>query len=218
MGKGSNSFKKYFQGSKRDIKGLMALNLLTFIFLVTPLFFGFIFHQDPNKIEVASYNDQVSKNIVSSQIKPKKKTVYKKKKKRSPLVIDINKAKEAELVKIKGIGPKRASTLIKFRNKLGGFINKKQMEEVYGLPKEVIQELQTHIKISTGNIKLININTDSFKRILKHPYISYEQTKLIMNLRRKNHISSMSTLVDSKIFTAVEIKKIQPYLNYQFIE
>lgn len=96
----------------------------------------------------------------------------------------INSATANDLKKINGIGDKLSNRIIKYRNKLKGFLFMDQLKEVYGLKPEVIQNVKKYFKvINKPKIKKISINEASFKEILKIPFIDYELTKKIMNYR-----------------------------------
>src|SRR5690606_40943919 len=53
------------------------------------------------------------------------------------LALDINRCTAGELVALPGIGPVLAERIIKYRNLLGGFVDKWQLVEVYGLDSSV---------------------------------------------------------------------------------
>lgn len=55
--------------------------------------------------------------------------------------INLNTTDSLQLISLKGIGPTFASRIIKYRNKLGGFIYKEQLKEVYGLDSIALKEI-----------------------------------------------------------------------------
>jgi competence protein ComEA len=127
--------------------------------------------------------------------------------------IDLNTADSVKLIELKGIGPSFAKRIIKYRTLLGGFINKKQLLEVYGFTQEMYNLIERNVEIKTSEIIKININKDDFKVINQHPYITYEHTKEIMNLRRKTAITSeniKTILNDEDVFL-----KLLPYLDFE---
>ena len=74
-------------------------------------------------------------------------------------------ANSSDLLFIKGIGPKRASRIIKYRNRLGGFKNINQLNEVYGIDSTVyINLISNTILKEDSAINKINLNADFFWR------------------------------------------------------
>ncbi len=138
-----------------------------------------------------------------------------KNKQNNNLVTEINSANKTNLVKIKGIGETFANRIIKYRNLLGGFYNKKQLLEVYGLTKDKLNEITNQIKIDTLKIKKININKADFKTIIRHPYFNKSITTKLLDYRKfAKQIKSHKELLKNNIFTKAEYKKIRPYLQF----
>ncbi|WP_409420397.1 helix-hairpin-helix domain-containing protein [Pseudaeromonas sp. ZJS20] len=55
------------------------------------------------------------------------------------LKININQADEAQLMSIKGIGPKRAEAIIAYRSEHGPFTTVDQLAEIKGISPEFVQ-------------------------------------------------------------------------------
>ena len=58
------------------------------------------------------------------------------------IVLDLNKSDSSEFIKIKGIGSVYSSRIIKYRSALGGYADKTQLKEVYGIDEEENQLLK----------------------------------------------------------------------------
>ena len=101
----------------------------------------------------------------------------------SPKPIDINSADTTELKSLPGIGSFFAKNIVDYRNKLGGFIEKEQLLEVYAFDSTRMANIENLIIIDTIELRKVNVNTDDFKTILRHPYIEYEDVKKIVNYR-----------------------------------
>lgn len=97
---------------------------------------------------------------------------------------DINNATKEDLMLINGIGDKLSDRIINYREKLQGFSFNDQIYEVWGLDKEVAAKvIQSFKVISKPNISKININTATFKEVLKIPYIDYQLCKQIFDYK-----------------------------------
>lgn len=157
---------------------------------------------------------RIEKNITSN---PKEDIVYEKKvylKKALP-VIDINTADSAELDEVKGIGGAFANRILKYRERLGGFHQKEQLLEVYGLDSVKYNEIKDQISISPVALKLIHINTAVFNDLKANPYLSYKQINAIIQYRKQHgNYTNISDLKKIAILNQKVIDQITPYLSF----
>ena len=110
---------------------------------------------------------------------------------------DINLAVKEDLKTINGIGEKLSERIIKYRSKLQGFSSLKQLYEVWGLDTEVVGKLLLVFKvINLPNIKKINVNTVSFRELLKNPYLDYELCKKIFEY--KDEVAELQDISELK--------------------
>ena len=130
------------------------------------------------------------------------------------LVTEINSADSSVLVHSLNIPPWIASRTIRYRNLLGGFTVPEQLKEVYGFNVHTYDKIKSYIRVDTSAVRKININKADFKTILKHPYISYDITKKIVNYRNKNGaFKSTEELTDQEILSPSLYIKLKPYLS-----
>lgn len=148
--------------------------------------------------------------------KPDFKKVEKKEtvvvKKENP-IINLNEADTLELLELPEIGAFFARNIVDYREKLGGYIDKEQLLEVYGFDSVRLEIIAPFINIDSVTIRKIRINYDDFKTILRHPYIEYEDVKNIMN-----HRESRGFIKDWDDFQKVVERKVEErlkrYLEY----
>ncbi len=128
---------------------------------------------------------------------------------------DLNKATAEDLTTINGIGETFSKRIIKYRTKLQGFSFESQLYEVWGLEKEVVLKIvQTFRIVSKPDIKKIDINTATFKQVLKTPYVDYELCKKIFNYRDEvAELQNISELKKIKGFPINKYEKIILYLE-----
>ena len=132
--------------------------------------------------------------------------------------IFLNETDTAQWKKVPGIGSAYASRIVKYNKLLGGFTSIHQLREVYGVDDELFDNISLYV-LEEDNIinkcKKLEVNKLEFKEIVAHPYIDYEQTIAIVNLRRRiGNISSINELAMLDEFTPEDIKRISPYLQF----
>lgn len=130
-------------------------------------------------------------------------------------VVDINSASMDDLIQLPQVGQWYAQRIIQYRDILGGFINRKQLLEVYRMDSARLQAFQTYITIDSTLLNRIEINKEEFSELLKHPYISFELTRLIVNYReRRGMIKSWDELVSIPGADTLLHARLQPYLDF----
>lgn len=128
--------------------------------------------------------------------------------------IEINSAHIEELIKIKGIGTSYAKKIIKYRNILGGYYNKNQLLEVYGMDSIRYLGIVNQIIIDTNKIIQINLNKTDFKTLIKHPYLNKYQTEAILKFKElEGEFSDVEQIYNNKLLTKKEYLKVKPYLK-----
>lgn len=86
--------------------------------------------------------------------------------------IELNAASFENLMEIKGIGPATAKGILKYKSILGGYVDKKQLREVYQIDSSRYKQISGYFTISLDSVRKINLNTSSYFELKKHPYIS----------------------------------------------
>lgn len=128
-----------------------------------------------------------------------------------PVKVDANKADSLTLIRIPGIGPYYARRIKRYGELLGGYVDVAQLKEINGFPDDALQ----WFKVESAEIRKINVNTASFKELLRHPYLNYEQVKAIMNHRRKaGALRSLQELSNNEAFTAADLRRLSPYAAF----
>lgn len=127
--------------------------------------------------------------------------------------IDANTSDTTEIKRIPGIGSYYARKIVTYRDRLGGFVNTNQIEEIEGLPAGTSRWFTIE---KQPTIKKIRINHASFKEIVRHPYISYEQTKVIVNhIRHYGPLQGWNELRLYKEFQEKDFILLEPYFSFQ---
>ena len=130
-------------------------------------------------------------------------------------ITDLNSATAEDLKAISGIGQILALRIIKFRNRLGGFIVDDQLYDVYGLEPDVVKRTFERFKVlSQPQIEKINVNSASAEEISKLIYLRYELGIKIVEYREVNgSFSSLDELTKIPDFPIDKIHRIKLYLT-----
>ena len=129
--------------------------------------------------------------------------------------IDLNSCDTNELVTVPQFGSKRAAKLIEYRDKLGGFNNISQLQEVYILQNIDTVKLKDYLYINKQKIKKLNINTATYQELVAHPYIDSYLTKLIIHHRERNGpIHDLDELQRITHAYPELIEKLRPYVAF----
>nr|WP_294785053.1 helix-hairpin-helix domain-containing protein [uncultured Flavobacterium sp.] len=131
-------------------------------------------------------------------------------------ILDINTASQEELMKIYGIGEGLSARILRQKEILGCFVSMDQMNEVWGLSPEVINELNSHFKVVIpSSLKKINVNDASLKELSQFPYFKYALAKHIVTYRSMNgNFTNIEDLAKIKDFPVEKAKIISLYLEY----
>ena len=128
--------------------------------------------------------------------------------------IEINSTDSAGLLPLPGIGPVLAGRIIKYRNLLGGYTDKSQLTEVYGLHDETLSRITPYFFIDTARTEKLKINTADFRTLLRHPYLEFEDVKAIMKYREvMGQISTIQDIRQNHLITDSTLDRIGPYLD-----
>ena len=131
-------------------------------------------------------------------------------------IIELNSAGPETLTRLKGIGPAFALRIYRYKERLGGFYNKAQLKEVYGIDTLKFQEIKGEVSVNPALVKKININTVSFSQLRLFPYLSYKQGSAVVQYR--NEHGSYRSIADMKnvaILDEVILRKIEPYIVFK---
>ena len=107
-------------------------------------------------------------------------------KKRTVFMIELNAADTFELQRLRGIGSSYARRIVGYRQRLGGYHSKEQLMEVFGMDSSRYVAMEPNIFVNQDSVKKMDLNTITFKELLKHPYFPFEVIKAIMIYRKKN--------------------------------
>ena len=122
------------------------------------------------------------------------------------LVIELNSADSTTLIGVRGIGPYYAKKILRYREQLGGFHSTRQLGEIK-FQYLNIDSLLPCFSVNPALIRKKELDTMSFKSVLHHPYLEYEDVQLIFNAKRKFGKINYSILESQKVLPPFKLKK-----------
>lgn len=130
------------------------------------------------------------------------------------IIIEINTADTLQLNYLPGIGSAFAERIIIYRTKLGGFIKKEQLKEVYGIDTVLYNKIENLITINEDRVQKISINNVQVSQLKQHPYFSYNIANAIIQYRdRHGKFLDINDLKKVIIINEIVFKKISPYIK-----
>ena len=107
---------------------------------------------------------------------------------KQPPRLDINLADSSSLEALPGIGEKLSSRIVRYRDRLGGFVVLTQLKEVYGLSDSTYQLVSKFLFVANGYTPMkIAVNQAAYADFRRHPYFTTTFLKALLAYR-KTHI------------------------------
>lgn len=148
-----------------------------------------------------------------SQFKPNQ---YAAKEKKVFVQVELNTADSLQLVGLYGIGPKMASKIIDYRNRLGGFFRVEQLTEIWGIDEFLLEELNGKIYVDLSKVKYLPINSITYDELKLNPYLRFKTASAIINYRK--HHGAFKRVEDLKqviLLPDSTYQKLLPYLKLE---
>jgi competence ComEA-like helix-hairpin-helix protein len=128
-------------------------------------------------------------------------------------VVALNSADTFDLKELRGIGSAYSRRIVAYREKLGGFVRKEQLREVWGIDTALYARIAPQITVDASQIRKINLNSASIDVLKRHPYLDYYLAKEIVKHREKyGNFSAVEDLLKVNLIDQATFKRIKPYL------
>jgi competence protein ComEA len=135
------------------------------------------------------------------------------------VIAELNSVDSVSLLSLDGIGPYYAGKIIRYRDRLGGFTCTEQLMEIKGMDSTRYDQFKGQVTVSPQLIRKINLNTVTFKELLKHPYFEYYLVKEIFNYKDGiRAYDSVEQLRKLPVMYEELYGKIAPYLEVKEIQ
>jgi len=216
------SVKDYLSFNRAEQRGIVILLLILSGVILSNIFIPTgITHQPVDftgfEKEVAIFESewQKAKETEEKNLFMRTDTSFKKKMRlKTEFIVELNSADTFDLQRLRGIGPSFARRIVNYRQRLGGYIRKEQLLEVFGMDSSRYYALASNIGVSPDSVRRIDLNHITFKELLRHPYFPYEVTKAIMIYRQKNkQFRSLEELKSIEGISDSLFRRVFPYIR-----
>ncbi|GAA4326548.1 ComEA family DNA-binding protein [Flaviaesturariibacter amylovorans] len=135
--------------------------------------------------------------------------------KRPVATVRINEADSADWAALPGIGATLTGRILRYRNRLGGFVSIDQVGEVWGLPDSTFRKIRPYLIFTgTTGVQKFNLNSATREELRAHPYIRWSLAKLIIEYReRHGPYQSVDDLKNLDLMSDSTLKRVRPYLS-----
>lgn len=125
--------------------------------------------------------------------------------------IVLNMADTTELRKVPGIGSYYAKEIVRYGQRLGGYVSVDQLDEIADFP----QDAKKYFVVEDAHPQQLNVNKLTLQQLRRHPYINFYRAKAIMDYRRLHgNLKSLQDLRLSKDFPPEVIERLTPYVSF----
>ena len=132
------------------------------------------------------------------------------------VVIELNSADSAKLTELQGIGSSFARRIVSYRKRLGGFVNKEQLKEVFGMDDDRYAEMQAQVSVDPSQIQKIHINKVDFDGLKHFPYLTFKQRNAIVQFREQHgDYASLNDMRNIALMNDEILRKIEPYIDFK---
>jgi competence protein ComEA len=130
------------------------------------------------------------------------------------ILVEVNGATQHQLETIPGVGSFYAKNIIRYRERLGGFIRKEQLLEVWKMDESKYSEIIEFISIDLEGLRKINLNTVTAEELKAHPYLNWNIANSIIKIRtRKGGFKSVEEIKESILVNEEVFIKLKPYVS-----
>lgn len=133
---------------------------------------------------------------------------------RKKVLVELNGASQEDLEQIPGIGPFYAKNILKYRDRLGGFMSKEQLLEVWKMDATKYEEIESFVEVNKTLIRKININEATAEKFKQHPYLNWNIANSLVKIRNKKiRFNAVEEIKESVLMDEEQYDRIKHYLT-----
>lgn len=135
---------------------------------------------------------------------------------KSKVSVNLNGGSHEEFERIRGVGNYFSKKIIDYRERLGGYVHKEQLLEIWRIDLIKYQEIEEFIYFGSEPVEKISINTATVEKLSAHPYITYKMANSIVKMREQHgDYKELKEIKRSKLIDEVTFVKVEPYLSLE---
>jgi competence ComEA-like helix-hairpin-helix protein len=128
--------------------------------------------------------------------------------------VEVNRATLEQLETIPGVGSFYAKNIIRYRERLGGFIRKEQLLEVWKMDEAKYAEIVDYISIDVNGLRKIKLNSATAEELKAHPYLNWNIANSLIKIReRLGGFKSIEEIKESILVNEELFNKLKPYVS-----
>jgi DNA uptake protein ComE-like DNA-binding protein len=232
----SDIIKDYFTFTRAEKRGVFVLLSILFLLIIADEVIPLVIR--PKSVDISGFENEIKAFEESIRIEDSieamtHKSGYKKRNSNSAIhkmdssfssrrfpketfMIELNSADTFTLQRLRGIGPSFARRIVKYRERLGGYLDKIQLLEIWEMDTSRYNSIKEQITVNRDSVHKINLNTITFKKLMSHPYFPFEMTREIM-IYRKEHkkFVNVEELRNIRMISDSVYRKIRSYIKVE---
>ncbi len=131
--------------------------------------------------------------------------------------LELNDADSAALVTLHGIGPWYAHKILAYRERLGGFCDKKQLLEIEGMDRERYEGFAEDVTADPSKIRPLDLWHAPDSILARHPYLGPKGARSIVRYREIYDSTrwTPADLARERALSQENIEKLKKYIDIQ---
>ena len=128
--------------------------------------------------------------------------------------IELNSVDSATLEHLPGIGAYTAKSIIRYRDRLGGFVSRVQLREIPYIDSQLYWSKRFIWKVDLNKIKKLSLVELNIRKLYAHPYIGKHKAKNLMEFRKVHGPITQKLFMSMLSFTEIDRIRLNPYLGF----
>lgn len=131
----------------------------------------------------------------------------------------LNQADSLALLDVPGIGPAFAGRIVRYRERLGGFISISQLKEVYGIDSARYEALAPLFQLIPKVVQPLYINQVEELQLATHPYVGKVLARRVIAYRQQHGgFKTPEDLLRIHGLDSLRFQKLLPYLQVEGLQ
>lgn len=218
-------YKIPFRFNSHERKGIFLVLLVLFLLfylkreivkiveLTKPRYTIQVLVLDSNSNSNSNSNGQKTSNFPTAIQQTRQTIGLDNKNQAHKLLGEINSADTTQLKRIQGIGSVYSNRIVKFRKRLGGFVDIDQIGAVYGLNENIVDSIKKYFTLDLSMVKKISLEDANSYELRRYPFLSENIINEYLEFRTKRSTESVDSLTN---FFKKRLNKYDFYLLYLY--